>query len=367
MIPFVDLHKQYLSIQSEIDTTISQTIRDASFIGGQTIEKFEISFAEYLGIDHVIACANGTDAIEILLQSMGIGEGDEVLVPAISWISTAEAVTTVGATPVFVDIHPEYYVIDTDNIEAKITDKTKAIIPVHLYGQAAQMDKIMEIAKKHNLKVLEDCAQAHGATFNGKKVGTFGDAASFSFYPGKNLGAYGDAGGMVTNNSEVADKARMIANHGQRKKHDHQIEGRNSRMDGLQAAILNVKLKYLIGWTEGRQSVAKIYDSLLEGADGITLPKTHENVGHVFHLYVIQVDDRDEVMARLDKEGIGTAIHYPTPMPFMPAYARFSHTPKDFPVADRLSKRILSIPMFPELTESEIAYVCEQLKQIVTG
>ena len=254
---------QYESIKSEIDKSIKEVLVNTSFIGGEIVTEFETNFKKYIGVNYCISCANGTDSIEILLKALDIGKGDEVIVPAISWISTSEAVSSVGGKPVFVDIDPDYYTIDLNKIEKVITNKTKAIIPVHLYGQPVDMIKLMAIAKKHNLKVIEDCAQAHGAEFKSKKIGSFGDCASFSFYPGKNLGAYGDAGAMVTNDSKVAEKARMIANHGQKEKHKHIIEGRNSRMDSIHAAVLNVKLKYLDSWTSRRIEIALKYNSLL--------------------------------------------------------------------------------------------------------
>jgi dTDP-4-amino-4,6-dideoxygalactose transaminase len=358
MIPFVDLKAQYLSIQSEIDEAIQSVINQTAFIGGSYAAKFEKEFADFHGVKHCIACANGTDSLEILLQAMGVGSGDEVLVPALSWISTSEAVSTVGATPVFVDIDPDLYTIDLDLIEAKITKKTKAIIPVHIYGQPVDMIRLMEIAKKHDLKVLEDCAQAHSATINGQKIGTFGDCASFSFYPGKNLGAYGDSGGMITNDSEIERVARMIANHGQEGKHNHLMEGRNSRMDGIQAAVLSVKLKYLNQWTDARIANAKIYDELLKGKEVLT-PKVEENGKHVFHLYVIRSKNRDALMAKLKAEGIGVAIHYPTALPFLACYKEMGHQPSDFPVAYEMTQEILSLPMFAELSETMIQDVCK--------
>jgi len=367
-IPFVDLYRQYQSIKVEIDNAIENTIRESSYIGGEAVKDFETAFAQYLGVNHVIACANGTDSIEILLQAMGVGAGDEVIVPAISWISTSEAVSTVGATPVFVDIHPEFYTIDVSKIAEKITTKTKAIIPVHLYGHPADMTAIMHLAKQHKLLVLEDCAQAHGAKINSQQVSTFGDAASFSFYPGKNLGAYGDAGAITTNNPGLAANCRMIANHGQLKKHDHQMEGRNSRLDGLQAAILNVKLKYLPQWTTARQQVAESYNRLLSNVSVIKTPSTQYGAEPVFHLYVIQLENREKMMARLKELGIDTAVHYPTPLPFMKAYERFNHQPADFPVAHHAASRILSLPIFPELKDEEIKYVCESLlKNIIVN
>lgn len=365
-IPFVDLYRQYLSIKEEIDQAIAKTIKETSFIGGQAIKDFETSFSDYVGVKHTIACANGTDSIEILLQAMGIGAGDEVIVPAISWISTSEAVSTVGATPVFVDVHPDFYSIDVTKITEKITEKTKAIIPVHLYGHPADMTAIMSLARQHNLLVLEDCAQAHGALFNGRQIGTFGDAASFSFYPGKNLGAYGDAGAMTTNSDEIARIARMIANHGQLKKHDHQMEGRNSRLDGLQAAILNVKLKHLPKWTTARKHVAAAYNKLLSPVSAVRTPAVQQGAEPVYHLYVIQIDNREAIMDRLKNLGIDTAVHYPTPLPFMKAYEKYGHQPADFPVAYRAASRILSLPIFPELNTEEVQYVCESLLSNIT-
>lgn len=356
MIPFVDLKAQYLSIQSEIDEAIQNVINQTAFIGGSYAAKFEKEFADFHGVKHCIACANGTDSLEILLQAMGVGAGDEVLVPALSWISTSEAVSTVGATPVFVDIDPDYYTIDLDLIEAKITAKTKAIIPVHIYGQPVDMTRLMEIAKKHQLKVLEDCAQAHSATFNGQKIGTFGDCASFSFYPGKNLGAYGDSGGMITNDDEIARVARMIANHGQEGKHNHLMEGRNSRMDGIQAAILSVKLKYLNQWTDARIANAETYDALLNDSL-VDTPKVVENGKHVFHLYVIRSKNRATLMEALKAENIGVSIHYPTALPFLDCYKSMGHQLEDFPVAHQVTQEIISLPMFAELSKESIEIV----------
>lgn len=360
-VPFVDLYAQYQDIRKDIDSAIETTIRTSAFIGGAAVKEFEKQFAAWVGIGHVIACGNGTDSIEILLKAYGVGAGDEVLVPAISWISTSEAVTSVGATPVFVDIEEDYCSIDVNKIEAAITKRTKAIIPVHLYGHPADMPAIMAIAARHNLVVIEDCAQSHGARIDGKAAGTFGHAASFSFYPGKNLGAYGDAGCMATNDPAIADQVRMIAQHGQKGKHNHLIEGRNSRLDGLQAAILLAKLPYLNRWTDSRIANAARYDQALRGST-ICIPRTRAGSRHVYHLYVVRVANRDAVQAKLEKAGIETAIHYPTPLPFLPCYAGFAHKPEDFPVASACRHTILSIPMFAELTEEQIDYVASVLK-----
>lgn len=365
MIPFVDLKTQYKSIQAEIDHAIKSVIEETAFIGGKYAKQFEEKFAEYLGINNCIACANGTDSLEILLKAMGVGMNDEVIVPAISWISTSEAVSSTGAKPIFVDVNPDFYTIDISKIEEKITHKTKAIIPVHLYGQPVNMVDLMAIAKKHNLKVLEDCAQAHGAEFNNKKVGTFGDCASFSFYPGKNLGAYGDAGCMVTNDLEIAKVARMIGNHGQEGKHNHIIEGRNSRMDGIQAAILSVKVKYINQWTDGRIDNAAIYNKLLAENESIIRPKVVANGKHVYHLYVIRTKKRDELMNKLKEDKVGVSIHYPTALPFLECYKHLNHTIEDFPIAYKTTQQIISLPMFAELTKNDIESVSEKIKHLL--
>ncbi len=364
-IPFVDLKAQYLSIKNEVDTAIAHVIRDTSFVGGEYVKKFEQEYSRHQSIKHCISCANGTDSIEILLKSYGIGPGDEVIVPAISWISTSEAVTTAGAKPVFVDIDPKDYTLNASQIRSKITSHTKAIIPVHLYGHPADMEAIMKIANDHALIVLEDCAQAHDAAVGPVKVGQWGHAASYSFYPGKNLGAYGDAGCMTTNDDTVGLTARMIANHGQLKKHEHVMEGRNSRLDSMQAAILSAKLPHLESWTNLRISNAAHYTKLLNGSSIVT-PSTRANSKHVFHLYVIRVENRAHVMEYLRKNGIETAIHYPTALPFLPAYSRFNHTPKDFPLAAAYQDTILSLPLYPELSEEKIEYIVEHLLK-VTG
>jgi dTDP-4-amino-4,6-dideoxygalactose transaminase len=359
-IPFVDLYAQYISIKTEIDAAVSTTIKNSSYIGGQAVKDFEKAFAEFIGIDNVIACANGTDSLEILLQAYGIKKGDEVIVPALSWLSTSEAVSSVGATPVFVDIEKDFFTIDVNLIKKAITKKTKAIIPVHLYGHPANMPVIMEIANENNLIVIEDCAQAHGAKINKQTVGTFGNAASFSFYPGKNLGAYGDAGCMATNDELIAAKVRMIANHGQKGKHNHVIEGRNSRLDGLQAAILSAKLPHLEKWTETRISNAFIYDQLLQGSN-LELPLSKENYRHVFHLYVVRISEREMLQKKLALAGIETAIHYPTALPFLPCYASKNYHHFEFPVAYSYQDKILSLPMFAELSKEQINYIANNI------
>lgn len=365
-VPFVDLKAQYHSIKSEIDRAIAQVIENTAFIKSPYIAEFERSFASYLGIKHCIGCANGTDAIEIALRALGIGPGDEVIVPANTWISTAEAVTTAGATVVFVDNHPEYYSIDPTKIEEKITPRTKAIIPVHLYGHPADMAPIMELARHYKLRVIEDCAQCHGSTYQGKTTGTFGDIATFSFFPGKNLGAYGDAGGIVTNDDELARVCRMVGDHGRLGKYDHGLEGRNSRLDGLQAAILSAKLPHLPAWTAARKKNAARYDSLLSHLD-IPRPIVRPDSSHVFHLYVVQVPERERVQEQLLAAGVATGIHYPIALPFLSAYKHLGHTPADFPVAHRGMSRILSLPMYAELTEEQLAHVARCLTESLSS
>jgi dTDP-4-amino-4,6-dideoxygalactose transaminase len=355
-IPFNDLHAQYLSIKEDIDSAIHDTILNSSYIGGKVVRDFEEAFARYSGIAHVVSCANGTDSLEIILKAWGIGPGDEVVVPAHSWISTSECVGNVGARPVFVDVESDGFTMDPGLLEAAIGPSTKAVIPVHLYGHPADMPAIMRVAEAHGLKVLEDCAQAHGATIGGRMIGTFGHAASFSFYPGKNLGAYGDAGCMATSDAALAEVLRMIANHGQRGKHNHVIEGRNSRLDGLQAAILLAKLPYLENWTLARIGHAQTYDRLLP-SDRLELPKVREGCRHVFHLYVVKTKEREELIRLFNEKGIETAIHYPRALPFLPCYADRRHEPARFPVAYRNQSEILSLPLFPEMTVEQIEAV----------
>jgi len=359
-IPFVDLQAQYRAIQSDIDTAIANVIGETAFIGGKYVRQFEQDFAEWLETDTFMGCANGTDSIEILLQAYGIGPGDEVIVPAHSWFSTSEAVSTVGAKPIFVDVLPHQYVINPALIEPAITSRTKAIIPVHLYGMPAPMDEIMQLAGQYNLVVIEDCAQSHGALYKGRITGTIGHAASFSFFPGKNLGAYGDAGGMLAKDEKIAQLSRMIAQHGQQGKHNHLIEGRNSRLDGLHAAILSAKLPFLHQWNVARQRIADQYRRFLADAP-IELPVVPEHLKHVYHLFVIQTDRRDALMDYLKQAGIETLVHYPTALPLLPAYDQEGYTADQFPVAALQSKRILSLPIYPEMTLAQQEYVADKI------
>lgn len=366
-IKFVDLYRQYRQHQQELDAAISKIIESGDFIGGLNnpeVRKFEESFASFLGVKHCIACGNGTDGLEISLRAMGIGPGDEVIVPALTWISTAECVCANGATPVFADIDPVTYTISPAEIEAKITPRTKAVIPVHLYGLPADMPEICRIAEKHGIPVLEDCAQSHGAACFGKVTGSFGVMAEFSFYPGKNLGAYGDAGGIVTNDDELAKQARMIAQHGQSgRKFHHQLSGRNSRMDGLQAAVLNVKLPYLREWTQARRRIAAEFSAGLQGTRFV-LPRTPDHFEPVWHLYAVLSETRDADRAALTEAGIPTGIQYPVPLPLLDAFAHLGGKPEDFPVAVKVSRQVMTLPIFPEMTEEEVNYVIENVRKL---
>ena len=357
-IPFVDLKAQYDSIKSEIDAAIASVITQTAFIGGTFVKEFEEAFARYCGVDHCVGVANGTDALFLGLKALGVGAGDEVITVANSFIATSEAIRMAGAQVVFCDCNPVTYNIDVKQIEQKITPKTKAIIPVHLYGQPADMDPILALAKKHDLRVIGDAAQAHGAQYTGRPIATLADITCFSFYPGKNLGAYGDAGALVTNNAEWATAARMVANHGRTKKYDHDLEGVNSRLDGLQAAILTVKLRHLDKWTEGRRRNAYHYERALNGS-GVMTPVELADVKAVYHLYVVRVpaSRRDQFQASLKAAGIDTGIHYPIALPYLNAYALLGHTEADFPNALKYSKEIVSLPMFAELTAEQIDYI----------
>jgi len=362
-IPFVDLKSQYASIKDEIDAAMADVLVNTAFVGGPFLKKFEDAFAQYCGTKHCVGVGNGTDAIFLALKALGIGEGHEVITAANSFIATSEAITMARANVVFVDIDPSTYNMDVNQIESKITPRTKAIIPVHLYGQPVDMDPISEIAKKHNLKIIEDAAQAHGGEYKGKRVGTLGDVACFSFYPGKNLGAYGDGGALVTDDEELANKANMFANHGRADKFGHIFEGVNSRLDGLQAAILAVKLSHLEDWTESRRRNAYLYNKHL-AETGMVLPVEIKNVRAVYHLYVVRVStgQRQELQDHLKSHGIATGIHYPIALPNLRAYDYLKHKESDFPEATRASHEIMSLPMFPELTEEQIAYIAEKIK-----
>jgi len=361
-VNFVDLKKQYLTIKPEIDTAIQQVIDNSSFILGDEVSEFEKEFAAFCGVKYAVGLDSGISALELGMRALGIGPGDEVITPANSFIASSSSISFTGAKPVLVDCLPDTYNIDPKCVEKAITKKTKAIMPVHLYGQPAEMDSILKIARKHRFFVVEDACQAHGALYHGKKTGSFGELAAFSFYPGKNLGAYGDAGALVTNKKKIAQKVSMMRNYGQKKKYDHQFLAWNRRLDNLQAAILRVKLRHLDLWNKKRFENAEVYYGLLSHSP-VVIPYILPKARHVFHLYVIQTERRDELQKFLNERGISTGIHYPVPIHLQKAYKSLGYKRGEFPVTEKLSKKILSLPMYPELSRIEIEYVVEQIQE----
>ncbi|KAA3616663.1 MAG: DegT/DnrJ/EryC1/StrS family aminotransferase [Calditrichaeota bacterium] len=364
-IPLVDLKAQYASIREEIDGIVAEVIENTAFIGGKYLQDFEKSFAEYCEAEHCIAVSNGTDALFLALKGLGIGPGDEVITVVNTFIATSEAISHTGATIRFVDIDPFTRTMDIQALENAITEKTKAILPVHIFGHPAEMDAINQIARQHDLFVVEDAAQAHGARYKGKRIGSLGKAACFSFYPGKNLGAFGDAGAIVTNDAKFAENAVRLRNHGRLTKYEHSIEGYNHRCDALQAAILNTKLRHLDHWTEKRRAHAKRYNEFFSDTPEVIIPGEREDVEAVYHLYVIEVPNRDRVLAELNEKGIGAGIHYPVPLHLQPAYSNMNIARGQFPEAERSAKCIISLPLFPELTEEQIQRVADAVKLAV--
>jgi dTDP-4-amino-4,6-dideoxygalactose transaminase len=385
-VPFLDLKAQYHSIKKEIDQAVLGVLESTSFVLGKKVNDFEEAFAKTHGVKHCIGVSSGTDGNHSVLWALGIGPGDEVIVPANTFIATAWGATLCGAKPVFVDCHPESYNLDPEKIEAAITPKTKAIVAVYLYGQAADMDGISTrlstlgyqqtepgvfIHKNSGQKIylVEDCAQAHLAEYKGKKVGGLGKASSFSFYPGKNLGAYGEAGAVMTNDDELAKKFRMIRDHGAEQKYIHEIYGHNYRMEAIQAAVLNVKLKHLEAWTEGRRRVASKYRELLHDIGQITLPKEMDYAKHVYHLFVIQVkghgqnaSKRDELQRYLNENGVATGLHYPLPLHLQPCFKGLGYKKGDFPIAEQLAESGLSLPIYPEMTLEQVEHVASSIR-----
>lgn len=363
-IPLVDLKAQYRSIGRELDEAIAGVVARADFIGGGDVKAFEQEFAAYCGAAACVGVGNGTDALYIAIRALGIGRGDEVITVAHTFIATTEAITMAGAQAVFVDIDAGTMLLDPAKLEAAITPRTKAIIAVHLYGQPCDMDAIMAIARKHKLAVVEDAAQAHGATWNGRRVGTLGDLACFSFYPGKNLGAYGDAGAVVGNDKPLMDKVRMTANHGRMSKYEHEFEGVNSRLDTVQAAVLRVKLRHLDSWNTARQSVADRYLSLLKGINGgIELPILDPKARSVWHLFVIRVEDRERIQKNLSAVGIATGFHYPVPLHKQPAYRHAVDRIGPLPVTETVAARVISLPIYAELELAQVDFICAELKK----
>ncbi len=354
-IVFLDLKAQYEKIKGEINSAVTRVIENQYFILGDELKNFEEKYSQYLGIKYVCGVNSGTDALILALKILGIRKGDEVITPTLSFIATTLAITEVGATPIFVDSDPETYLIDVSKIEEKITKNTKVILPVHLYGAPCNMNEIMKIAKKYSLRVIEDACQAHGANIDGKKVGTFGDIGVFSFYPGKNLGAYGDGGAMCTNDENLYKKMQMIRNYGQIEKYHHKEIGVNSRLDEIQAAVLSVKLKHLDEWNRGRNEVAKMYQKYLNPK--IKVQKINKNAYSCYHVFVIESDSRDELMKSLKNDGIQTLIHYPIPIHLQECYKGLGYKIGDFPIAENVSKKLISLPMYPELEENGIRYI----------
>jgi dTDP-4-amino-4,6-dideoxygalactose transaminase len=355
-IEMVDLRGQYKHIQGEIEEAVLRVLRSGRFIGGEEVASFEREAAAYVGAKHAIGCASGTDALLVAMMAIGIRPGDEVITSPFTFAATAETIALLGAIPVYADIDERTYNIDPARMEEKITSKTRAIIPVHLYGQPAAMDEIMAIAGKHSLRVIEDAAQAFGAEYKGKKACTIGDIACVSFYPSKNLGAYGDAGLIVTNDDTLAASARMICNHGQGKTYYHDVIGVNSRLDSIQAAILRIKLRHLTEWNAARNNAARLYDFQFSST-GIASPYCAERCTHIYHQYSIRVPRRDAVTAYLKEQGIPFMIYYPVPLHLQPAYKQYGGKQGDYPVTERVAKEILSLPMHSELTEEQVAFI----------
>jgi len=366
MIKFNDLFEQYSKIKLEVDEAISSVIRDTAFIGGKYVEKFEENFAQYHESKFCLGVANGTDALEIAIESLNLKKGSEIIVPANSFISSAECVVRLGYKLVFCDVYPSNYTIDLDDLSKKINNNTSAIIAVHLYGHPCEMDVIMKLCKKKDIKIIEDCAQAHGAEYKGKKVGTFGDLGCFSFYPGKNLGAYGDGGAITTNIESLFISCKMIANHGRIEKYNHEFPGRNSRLDGIQAAILDVKLKYLDDWINSRNKVAQHYLDNLVDINEIILPQKSNNVRHSYHLFVIRIAHRDEVQAKLKSFGIETGIHYPIALPKLLAFNKNKQVVTSTIFSNNNDKYLLSLPIGSHLTNSELQKITKKLCEAVT-
>ncbi|PZR59036.1 MAG: erythromycin biosynthesis sensory transduction protein eryC1 [Candidatus Meridianibacter frigidus] len=361
IVPFVDLRAQYAVLREEIAPAVEAVFKQAAFILGPDVAAFESEFADFIGVSHGVGVDSGTAALKVALEALGIGAGDEVIIPANTYIACAFAVSQVGATPVLVDMRDDY-LIDADLIEEAITPRTKALMPVHLYGQAVDMQVILEIARRRHLKVIEDASQAHGARYRGRPCGSYGDVGCFSLYPGKNLGAYGDAGIVVTNDAAIADRLKLLRDFGQRKKYEHLIIGDNCRLDTVQAAILRVKLRHLGRWNSQRLSAAKMYDARLEGI-GLTPPPRRNDEGHVYHLYVVQVPERDRAIERFAAAGVQTGIHYPIPIHRQPAYSGLNLPAGSYPRTEQAAEKILSLPMFPEITEAQIDRVVHALQE----
>jgi dTDP-4-amino-4,6-dideoxygalactose transaminase len=362
-VPFLDLKAQHALIREEIDSAIREVFESCAFAGGPFVERFEKEWARYCGVSDAVGVGSGTEALWLALIAGGIGRGDEVITAPNSFLATAEAISLAGATPVFVDIDPMTYTMDVNLLEAAITRRTRAVIPVHIFGQATDMDPIMEIARRHSLLVIEDACQAHGAQYKGRKAGSVGDVGCFSFYPGKNLGAYGEAGAVVTSNRRIADQVRILRDHGQHKKYYHRRVGCNGRMDGIQGAILSAKLKHLDEWNNARRKAASEYQQLLADEAGILLPTQAHYATHVFHIFAVRTRQRDLMMAELEARGVHCGIHYPVPIHLQAAYGDLGFEQGSFPVAERCAQEFVSLPMYAELTNEQIAHVAASIRE----
>jgi dTDP-4-amino-4,6-dideoxygalactose transaminase len=366
MIPFVDLKAQYRSIKKEIDAAVIRVLESSEFVLGSEVAALEEEFAAYCRVKHAVGVNSGTSALHLALLAAGVGAGDEVITVPLTFVATTATIRYTGATPVFVDVDPVAYTMDPSQIEARVTPRTKAIVPVHLYGQMADMDPILDVARKHNLLVIEDAAQAHGATYKGRRSGAVGDLAAFSFYPSKNLGAYGEGGMVTTSNPEYARAIRMLRNWGGESKYDHLLKGYNYRLEAIQGAILRVKLRYLEQWTEARRSHAALYDELLAGS-GVTTPRARADVRHVYHVYAVLAPKRQAVIDHLQTQKIQFGIHYPTPIHLTEAHADLGHCAGDFPHSEAIASKVLSLPMYPEMTAQQIETVSSAVRAAVSG
>jgi dTDP-4-amino-4,6-dideoxygalactose transaminase len=364
-VPLVDLQAQYAAIRSEVEPAMASVLERCDFVLGEAVESFEVNFAAFCGAPQAVGVDSGISALELILRAWGIGPGDEVITPTNSFIASASAISFTGATPVLVDVSPDSYLMTAEAVARAITPRTRAIMPVHLYGQAVDMDPILALAEAHDLLVVEDACQAHGARYKGRRVGSLGHAAAFSFYPGKNLGAYGDGGIVVTRCASLADRVRELRNYGQRQKYCHVSLAYNRRLDTLQAAVLDVKLRHLDRWNARRAAIADRYRAHLAGLP-IRLPVVEPGREHVCHLFVVQTDDRDTVLAGLKEAGIGAGIHYPIPIHLQPAYHDLGYGPGSFPVAEAAADRLLSLPVYPEMTDEQVDYVAAVLRSLVS-
>ncbi len=373
-IPMVDLKGQYQKIKEETNEAIQEVIDTGTFIKGPAVKRFQENLEKYMGVKHVIPCGNGTDALQISMMALGLKPGDEVITPSFTFIATAEIIALLGLKPVFVDVYPDTFTIDIQDVERKITDKTKAIVPVHLFGQAADMNKLMPLAKKHGLYVIEDTCQAIGAEYHfaagqSKKLGTIGDLGGMSFFPSKNLGCFGDGGAIFTNNDNLAKACRSIANHGMTRRYYHDDIGVNSRLDSIQAAVLDVKLKYLDDYIVSRQTAANYYDNKFMNVDGLKIPYRHERSSHVFHQYTIITEntDRDELRLRLDADDISSAVYYPVPIHLQDAYQYLGYKKGDLPVTEQLAETVISLPIHTEMNRALLQYITERVTEHITN